>query len=215
METKQLFSQLELEFSNIDAITAQMDNSTFFQKERDEVWSVCEHLQHLILTILPITNLLKQPTLLIERWGHSGRQSRTKAEFLIDYQAAMNGAAWKTIPPFVPQTKSDRTENARVHSSQTVKTETDFYALTGTQIQALPDKLPSADKTSKEEVVALLLAQGKALTSLAANLEEAQLDDMMLPFPYIGLITLRETLIFTQYHMACHYATIAKAAIVA
>lgn len=199
----------------MDSITAQMENAVFFRKERAEVWSVCEHLQHLILTILPITNLLKNPALLTERWGHSGRGSRTKETFLADYQAAMKGAAWKTIPPFVPKNESDRTENARLHSSQLAQTETDFYALTGTQIQGLPDKLPSAAQTSKEEIVALLLAQGKALITLSGNLDDAQLDDMLLPFPYIGLITLRETLIFTQYHMTCHYATIAKAAIVA
>jgi DinB superfamily len=210
METKLIITQLELEFSKMADLAIQMDDSDFFRKVKDEVWSVCEHLQHLTLTMLPVTNLLKQPVVLAERWGHSGRASRSQMVFLADYKAATTWTGWKTLPPFVPKVDTASEQNAQLHSSQNEQIGADFYALTGTQMQGLADKLPSAASTNKADVVALLVSQCKALLSLIATFDDAQMDDLRLPFPYIGLVTLKEMLMLTQYHFASHYARISK-----
>jgi hypothetical protein len=208
METKLIITQLELEFSKMADLAMQMDDAAFFHKEQDEVWSVCEHLQHLILTMLPVTNLLRQPHLLAERWGHAGRPSRSYADLIAHYKAA-TWDGWKTLPPFVPNVAAAPAQNAQLHSTPNARIGADFYALAGTEMKGLADKLPSTATTSKDEIVALLMAQCKALLSPIASFDDAQMDDLCMPFPYIGLLTLKEMLMFTQYHCASHYARIA------
>ncbi len=210
METQLLLTQLEFEFSTMSTYAAQMGRSDFFRRENAEAWSPCEHLQHLTLTLLPVTNLLKQPAAFAERWGHSGRASRSQADFWADYKAATTGTGWKTLPAFVPKTTTGAEENAVLHSAANEKVGADFYALTGSQFPGLPDKLPTADKTTQEEVVAVLMGQCKALITLIGNYDEAQLDDLQLPFPYIGLVTLREMLMLTLNHFAHHQTVIAN-----
>jgi hypothetical protein len=59
--------------------------------------------------------------------------------------------------------------------------------------------------TSKEEdITNFLLMQSKGLLQLSATFTDEQMDDLQLPLPYIGLITLKEMLFFTIYHTNSH-----------
>lgn len=205
METKELFKKLNGTFSELVNEIGNVENDFFFHKDKFEKWSIAEEIQHLSLSILPINNLLSQPKLVTERWGHSNRKSRSMELFLSDYEKATLGQEWKAFPPFVPKTESESPNYASLHYTRNQSKIDDFYNLTGKQIELVRDKFQIASSAKKNDIMKTFKEQSSTLIAISKQMNDAQMDDMQLPLPYIGLVTFREILYFTLSHTKHHH----------
>ncbi|WP_179346443.1 DinB family protein [Winogradskyella ursingii] len=210
METKELFEKLNGTFSKLINEISNVENNIFFRKEKSEKWSIAEEIQHLSLSILPINNLLSQPKLVTERWGHSNRKSRNMELFLNDYEKATLGQEWKAFPPFVPKTESESPNYAELHYTSNQNKIDDFYNLTGKQIELVRDKFQIASSAKKNDIIKTLKEQSSILLTLSKKMNDAQMDDIQIPLPYIGLVTFREILYFTLNHTEHHFNSVKK-----
>lgn len=210
METRELFKQLNSTFSMLINEINNMEEDTFFRKERAEKWSIAEEIHHLNLSILPINDLLSKPKLIVERWGHSSRKSRNIESFMQDYENATVGAEWKAFPPFVPKTESENPNYARLHFTRNQNKIDDFYDLTGKQIEFVRDKFPIAHSIKKNDIISIFKEQTSILLHFSKQINDAKMDDMQLPLPYIGLVTFREVLYFTLEHTKHHFNSVKK-----
>ncbi|MCC1484430.1 DinB family protein [Winogradskyella immobilis] len=210
METKELFEKLNGTFSKLINEISNVENNIFFRKEKSEKWSIAEEIQHLSLSILPINNLLSQPKLVIERWGHSNRKSRNMELFLNDYEKATLGQEWKAFPPFVPKTESESPNYAELHYTSNQNKIDDFYNLTGKQIELVRDRFQIASSAKKNDIIKTLKEQSSILLTLSKKMNDDQMDDIQIPLPYIGLVTFREILYFTLNHTEHHFNSVKK-----
>lgn len=210
METKELFEKLNGTFSELVNEISNVENDVFFHKEKAGKWSIAEEIQHLTLSILPINNLLSQPKLVTERWGHSNRKSRKMELFLSDYEKATLGQEWKAFPPFVPKTESESPNYAGLHYTSNQNKIDDFYKLTGKQIELVRDKFQISRSANKNEIIKPFKEQSSILIAISKKMNDAQIDDIQLPLPYIGLVTFREILYFTLNHTEHHFNSVKK-----
>ncbi len=204
MEIKAVFELLNNEFSLISNQVKEVNETDFFKKESDEKWSVAENLHHLSLSLLPINNLLKQPELMLERWGHSNRKSREIGVFLEDYKKAVANADWKAFPPFIPKSTNEPDDYMQKHATTTQSKLTEFYQFTGNQIMGLREKIQLNSNSTKNDILDLFQSQYKALFFLAEQLTDVQMDELQIPLPYAGLITCKEMMFFTYNHTKVH-----------
>ncbi|WP_339727639.1 DinB family protein [Maribacter stanieri] len=204
MESKELFEKLERVFSEVLHILDNMENDFFFRKKKLEKWSIAEEIQHLSLSIVPINNSLSQLPLITERWGHSNRESRSLIIFLKDYEKAVSNGKWKAFPPFVPKTESESLNYSRLHYTSEQNKISDFYNLTGSQIELLREKFQIARLADKDSIIRIFKEQSSILLSVSKKLDDSQMDNIQLPLPYIGLVTLKEILYFTLNHTEHH-----------
>lgn len=210
MEIKEILQQLNDEFSLIITQVKQVEEATFFCKINDKKWSVAEHLLHLSLSLLPVNNLLKQPELMLERWGNSNRKSRSIEVFLEDYKKAVTDVDWKAFPPFVPKSENEEHNYLKQHATTSQSKVNEFYQFTGEQIIGLREKIFLNNHSTKNEVLELVALQYQTLTVLSQNFTEMQMDDLQIPLPYVGLITCNEMLYFTYNHTKVHRLAIEK-----
>ena len=61
------------------------------------------------------------------------------------------------------------------------------------------------NKQSIEKTIASLIKNSKKTVELIDNFSEKELDDLQIPHPILGKITLREILYFTIYHVTHHH----------
>lgn len=210
METKELFKKLNGIFSELINEINNVENDIFFHKEKTEKWSIAEEIQHLSLSVLPINNLLSQPKLVTERWGHSNRKSRNMVLFLNDYEKSTLGQEWKAFPPFVPKTESESSNYAELHYTSNQNKIDDFYNLTGKQIELVRDKFQIARSANKNDIIKTFKEQSSILIAISKQMNDVQMDDIQLPLPYIGLVTFREILYFTLNHTEHHFNSIKR-----
>ena len=208
MEPKELFEQLEIAFSEVFNVASNVDDDLFFHKEEAEKWSIAEEIQHLSLSILPINNLLIQTSPTTERWGHSNRKSRSMALFLKDYEKKVSGPVWKAFPPFVPKTENENLNYPRLHYTSDQNKIDDFYKLTGKQIELVREKFQIPSLGNKNDIIKIFKEQSNSLLSISKKMDDAQMDDIQLPLPYIGLVTFKEILYFTLNHTEHHFNSI-------
>jgi hypothetical protein len=204
MEIKEILQQLNEEFSLIVTQVNKVDEAAFFSKINNEKWSVAEHLLHLSLSLLPVNNLLKQPELMLERWGNSNRKSKSIEVFLDDYKKAVASVDWKAFPPFVPKSEKEVSDYLKLHATTSESKVNEFYQFTGEQIIGLREKIFLSNRSTKNEVLELVALQYRTLTVLSQNLTEMQMDELQIPLPYVGLITCKEMLYFTYNHTKVH-----------
>jgi hypothetical protein len=204
MRQNEIILALQICFNKLSQCLDGVKSELFFHKEKDEVWSIAENVQHITMTFLPINNLLKSPELIIQSYGHSGRKSREMDTFTADYYNATKDEPWKTFPPFTPKLENESINYPKLHYSDNQQKIDKFYQFTGTQIAELPNKFPILSTSKEEDITNFLLMQSKGLLQLSATFTDEQMDDLQLPLPYIGLITLKEMLFFTIYHTNSH-----------
>lgn len=208
METKELFKQLNGTFSELVNEISNIESDIFFRKEKTEKWSIAEEIQHLSLSILPINNLLSQPKIVTERWGHSNRKSRKMELFLKDYEKTTLKQEWKAFPPFVPKTESESPNYVGLHYTNNQNKIDDFYNLTGKQIEFVRDKFQIAHSAKKNDIIKTFREQSIILLEISKQMDDTQMDDIQLPLPYIGLVTFREILYFTLNHTEHHFNSV-------
>ena len=124
--------------------------------------------------------------------------------FTADYYNATKDEPWKTFPPFTPKLENEPANYSKLHYSANQQKIDKFYQFTGGQITELSGKFPILSSSKKEDIANLFLMQSKAFVELSAAFTDEQMDDLRLPLPYLGLITLREMLFFTIYHTNSH-----------
>jgi len=129
-------------------------------------------------------------------------------KFRSDYGQATAGQEWKAFPPFVPKTESESPAYAALHHTEDQNRVDDFYKYTGTGIEMVRDKFQIVRSAKKEGVLGMFAAQSGSLLTTAKQMEDAQLHNIQLPLPYIGLVTLKEALLFTLFHTGHHFNSI-------
>lgn len=210
MENKVLFEQVSSEYLKILNVVSKIKNSDFFKKEKIELWSIAENVHHLSLSLFPVNNILKEPSLMTNRWGISNRKSRTYEQFLDAYNKSKRGLDWKAFPPFVPKSENENSEYVKIHSAKSQNKINDFYKFTGEQIQELRDRIQLQTQVEKEETIKMFELQYQSFFSVTKDIEENQMDNHQIPLPYIGLITLKEMIYFIHNHTQYHRLTIER-----
>jgi hypothetical protein len=210
METKIYLEQLSQEYSKIVNTIEKIENKIFFKKETPKLWSVAENIHHLSLSLFPINTILKDTNLMTLRWGKSNRISRTYNDFLSAYNTSKQGLDWKAFPPFVPKSENENSEYLKMHTTENQNKIDSFYKFTGEQIQDLRNKVVLQTQVEKEEIIKILVFQYQSFLSFSNEIDENQMNDLQIPSPYIGLITLKEMIFFVHNHTKCHRLTIER-----
>ncbi|MCI4670266.1 MAG: DinB family protein [Bacteroidia bacterium] len=84
-ETKKVWQELA-------GYLSQLERMDFYKKVNDEVWSVAENLEHLILSTKPLTDGLKVPKLMLRAMGKPNRQLRDFQEVAGRYREKLAAA---------------------------------------------------------------------------------------------------------------------------
>lgn len=69
---------------------------------------------------------------------------------------------------------------------------------------------PTIAASQKDELIKLIVASVKNLCTRIEKFSETELDNLILPHPLLGKITIREMLYFTAYHVEHHEAIITR-----
>lgn len=210
MKTKIYLDQINQEYTKMVNTISKIENKIFFKKETPELWSVAENIHHLTLSLFPVNNILKDTNLMTSRWGKSNRKSKTYNDFLSAYNNSKQGLNWKAFPPFVPKSENENIEYLKIHTTENQNKIDSFYKFTGEQIQDLRNKVLLLTQVQKEEIIKILVFQYQSFLSLANDIDENQMDDLQIPLPYIGIITLKEMVFFVHNHTKCHRLTIER-----
>jgi hypothetical protein len=70
---------------------------------------------------------------------------------------------------------------------------------------------PTIAASQKDGLIKLILTSVNKLCNRIEKFSETELDNLILPHPLLGKITIREMLYFTAYHVAHHKAIIKRA----
>jgi hypothetical protein len=70
---------------------------------------------------------------------------------------------------------------------------------------------PTIAASQKDGLIKLILASVNKLCKRLEKFSETELDNLILPHPLLGKVTIREMLYFTAYHVAHHKAIIKRA----
>lgn len=81
----------------------------------------------------------------------------------------------------------------------------DYRAVLTTGVKA-PPRFSPEDITAaqKPELIASLQQEATQLTAAIANWDESELTDCVIPHPVMGILTVREMLMFVVYHTGHH-----------
>ncbi|MBL7885619.1 MAG: DinB family protein [Flavobacterium sp.] len=210
MKINDVIFSLQNEVEQLTTLSVEANDTLFFSTLKEGKWSIAEHLTHLALSLLPVNNLLKQPELMLERWGKSNRKSRELVVFLEDYKMAVATADWKAFPPFVPKSATESNDYLQQHSTTSEDKKNDFYQLTGETIKGLRDKFELDTNATKAEVANKLGQQYQLFFQLVSNLSDEHLEACQIPLPYVGLITCKEMIYFTYNHTKVHRMAIER-----
>lgn len=203
MEKNEIIEKLDLVFADLVSVCESVSPTDLFKKSADDKWSIAENIHHLSLTYMPVNASARSFKAMEEKWGSSGRKSRTYDQLLEAYADATSAYAWKTFPPFVPKRADQKDEYVRLHAADSKTKLAEFYAMVGEEIQSLTDRVP-LDEMQPGSLLKMFKMQSRLLVQSAARLTEEQLDSLQIPIPYLGLITFREILYFTHFHTKHH-----------
>jgi len=202
MDTKTLTDSLNTLFSEVINYVSGIDDDAFFHKEKAAVWSIGEELHHLTLTIYPVNGVFRHPENNRAKYGPATRPSRSYQQFADEYRATIAQVEWKSFMPFIPKQAGEEDGYATYHL-QTDKAKLDqFYSVTGDQINGLREKLPMPPH--RKDIIALYKEQAYMLAAQGSGLSDSDLDNTLIPLPYMGLITLREILYLNLIHNRYH-----------
>lgn len=137
-----------------------------FLQNKDGKWSAGQQLEHLYLSIKPITQILSLPkSKITERFGSASRQSLSYDQLVSNYlNLIANGA--KATGQFLPKPVS--------------------IEMRESLLKVFSDKVEQLELQIKQ-------------------LSEQDLDEIILPHPLLGDLTLREMLFFTALHVEHHH----------
>jgi hypothetical protein len=78
-------------------------------------------------------------------------------------------------------------------------------AVNGQVVSPFSQNMPATPPEGKEALIAELAALNKKLNRKMAGYSDAQLDNLLVPHPLMGRMTLREILMWNAYHTEHHH----------
>jgi hypothetical protein len=130
-----------------------------------EKWTAGQQLEHILLSVKPLVQVLMLPNFAIKMWfGKSNRQGKTYDELIAKYKSKLQlggRASGRFVPK--PVIFQQRTKLA-------------------------------------EAIIQLINKLDKQFNKFS----DKDLDEMILPHPLLGKLTLREMMYFTIYHVEHH-----------
>jgi hypothetical protein len=142
-----------------------LSDTDFLQKKNNEKWSAGEQLEHIYLSVQPLSLVFKIPKIILKIIYGKPKQKRSYEEIVRIYQEILKNGG-KAGKSYIPKVVS---------------------------------------KEQKQKLVMELNNLINYLTQKIDKLREGDLDNILLPHPLIGKISLREMLYFTIYHVQHHH----------
>lgn len=104
---EEIISQLQLGFSEVEKTILDAPADKLFLKP-SEKWSAAENIEHLVLSVKPLSLAFRLPKLVLRYFGKPNRPCRTYHEVVTRYQSKLS-AGGKATSAFIPAPKtSDR-----------------------------------------------------------------------------------------------------------
>jgi len=104
---EEIISQLNVGFSDVEKTILAAHADALFQKP-GEKWSAAENVEHLVLSVKPLSLAFRLPKLVLRYFGKPNRPCRTYQELVNRYHAKLS-AGGKATSAFIPHPKaSDR-----------------------------------------------------------------------------------------------------------
>jgi len=136
-----------------------------FLFSREEKWTAGQQMNHLLLSVKPITQIFMLPNFIIRViFGKSNRSGRTYDEVVAKYKIKLQSGG-RASGRFLP---------AQVSYDE------------------------------KEKISDTLIKTVNKLINQIQKISDKDLDEMILPHPLLGKLTLREMIYFTIYHVEHH-----------
>lgn len=101
----QLIDRLTKETQDLIATCEKIDEHEFFDKFQHK-WSAAENVQHLILSVEPLANVISGPREVLDKWHQPPRASRPYETIVFIYQDALRNPP-PPIPRYQPQLEKD------------------------------------------------------------------------------------------------------------
>jgi len=160
-ELKSKLNENHLQFTEYLSLLPESD----FMYSPANKWTAGQQLQHIILSVKPVTQAFSLPRFVIKMmFGKSNRKGRSYDELVAKYKVKLQEGG-KAPGRFVPQI---------------------------------------VNYHQREEVIKTLNSLIGKMNKQIDKISDSHLDELILPHPLLGKLTLREMIYFTIYHVEHH-----------